>query len=190
MRKIIVKILNFIFNRGNKHPYLVEIGVHSYPDNHWGGINEYGIFSSLKSLLGEERVKRRTKVDPRDCWELESVFYMWLYEHLCQLLNDTIVNLEFRTFEHNGKTYTEGEYIKYLRDLCKQMILFDELEGCPELEIDEESWESDSHTIKWKNSEEELALHTKKMEENFKKNEATRKELCEVFCDLLPHLWW
>lgn len=191
MRRIIGKILNFIFNSGHNHPYLEEIGCHSYPDNHWGGIDGYKPFACLSNLFKQRRKKRKTKVDPRDCWGLDDTFYGWLYEHLCQYVNDTNANLTFHKFEHNGITYTEGEYIDYLKELCVKMINYDEFEGCPELDWDYiHDEKNNAGTIKWKNSQEELDLHRKIWTENAKRHDAMRKELCNVFCDLLPYLWW
>ena len=193
MGKITGKILDFIFNSGHKHPYLEDIGCHAYPDNHWGGINGYKPFSCLRTMIRQRRKARKTKVDPRDCWDLDDAFYCWLYEHLCQLLADTNTDLTWRTFEHNGKTYTEGEYIEYLKDLCKQMILFDEFEGCPDLDwelVNSKENDKGYSTVEWKNTQEELELHNRIWRENYEKQEAMRKELCDVFCELLPHLWW
>ena len=191
MKKLIAKILNFLFNHGNKHPYLEEIGIHSYPANHFGGIQFPKPFATLCNLRKQKRIKKKTKVDPRDCWELEGSFYMWLYEHLTQYLKDTenFINLEYHTFEHNRKTYTQKAYIEYLQNLCKQMLMFDEFKDCPELSFNIES-EEDDGTVKWNNSEEELKLHGEIWKKNIENNNSMRKELCTVWCDLLPYMWW
>ena len=71
------------------------------------------------------------------------------------------------------------------------MINYDEFEGCPELDWDYiHDEKNNAGTIKWKNSQEELDLHRKIWTENAKRHDAMRKELCNVFCDLLPYLWW
>lgn len=190
MRKIIGKILNFIFNSGHKHPYLEEIGCTSYPENHFGGIDGYKPFASLSNCLKQRRTKRRTKVDPRDVWDLDSYFFQWLYEHLCQLLEDTNADLTWKTYEHNGKTYTEGEYIEYLKDLCKQIILFDTFKDCPNLDWEYLNGNGEGGTIKWKNSQKELEKFREQENRNIEDLRALEKEVFDVFYELLHALWW
>ena len=172
-----------------RHKWLEEAGINSYPDNHWGGIIS---FRDLKNLLRSKRKKRKTGVDPRDCWDLDSTFYLWLYEHLCQLLNDTNADLTWRKYTHNEKEYTEEEYIEYLKKLCLDMINFDEFEDCPDLKwhTEQDPDYKGSRILKFDNSEEELEKHRNQCKKNYERMESLRKELCDVFCELLPALWW
>lgn len=182
--KPIKKFFTWLFCK--KNPYLEEIGVTSYPRNHFGGPDN---FKQISSCIRNNRIARKTGVDPRDCWELDTTFFEWLYCNLKQLLKDTNCDLSYRKFKHNGQTYTEGEYIRYLQKLCVEMITFDEFAGCPDLEYHTEKVEGGS-TLVCDSSKEDQELLLKKHEENFKKNEDLRKELCDVFCELLPYLWW
>ena len=189
MTRRLPKFLSKIFTKlfaNEKQPYLTEIGVDSWPGNHWGGVDFFG---SISSAIRAKRKKRKYGVDPRNAWELDDAFYRWLYVNLCQLLKDTNADLSYRTFEHNGQTYTEEEYIRYLQRLCVEMMTFDEFAGCPDLEYHTEKVEGGC-TLVCDSSEEDQELLLKKHRENFEKNEDLRKELCDVFCELLPYLWW
>jgi hypothetical protein len=184
--KPIRKILTKTFCK--KTPYLDEIGVDSYPRNNFGGINK---FSELFSYLKKNRIARKTGVDPRDCWDMDTSFFQWLYCNCKQLLKDTNCDLTWRSYEHNGKTYTEGEYIEYLIDLCKQVLLFDEFKDCPKLDWDtEEDEDSLGRKVKWLNSEEELEKFREQTTKNGEELTALEKETFDVFYELLHALWW
>ena len=173
-----------------KVPYLDEIGVDCYSRNHFGGIDSWG---SLQNCIKQNRRTRKLGIDPRDCWDLDTSFFQWLYCELTQLLEDTNCDLTYRSYEHNGKTYTEGDYIEYLRDLCKQILLFDEFKDCPELDWDiVNAKEGDERysTIEWKNSQEEWEKFHAKNLENIKECNALEKEVFDVFYELLHALWW
>lgn len=179
-------ILTKLFCHKNK--YLEEIGVKDYTLNHFGGIDTWG---SLKCALKANKQRKKNGVDPRDCWSLDTAFFEWLYCNLKQLLKDTNCDLTWRSYEHNGKTYTEGEYIEYLIDLCKQVILFDEFKDCPDLDWEIERKEDEGYsTVKWKNSEEELQRHTEQTKKNHEELTALEKEVFDVFYELLHALWW
>ena len=189
--KAISKVFNLLFNSKHKHLYLEEIGCSSYPDNLWGGIDPCRPFACLRGMLRYRRRARKTGVNPATCWELDTAFYQWLYENLTQLLHDTNCDLTACKFVHNDKTYTEGEYIDYLRDLCVKMINYDELKGCPELNWDISTTQDNGlKEVRWKNSPEELKLHAKIWKQNIQRHNETREEICAVFCELLSHLWW
>lgn len=162
----------------------------SYPSNYFGGINN---LRDLRNHLKYRRIERRTGVDPRTCWVLESAFFDWLYCNCKRLLKDTNADLTWRKYEHKGKTYTEGEYIEYLIDLCKQVILFDEFKNCPEIE-----WETKKvidpdtgyTTVDFIDSEEESDAFREQVKRNGEELRALEKEVLDVFYDLLPSLWW
>ena len=61
--------------------------------------------------------------DERETWNLNSTFYAWLYEHL-QMYKERagkMVNLEYHTFEYEGKTYTQLEMID---QICEMIEFF------------------------------------------------------------------
>ena len=180
------KILTKLFCR--KTPYLEEIGVQNYSRNNCGGI---GNFHELFSHWRNNRIARKTGVDPRDCWDMDTTFFQWLYCNCKQLLKDTNCDLTWRSYEHNGKTYTEGEYIEYLIDLCKQIMLFDEFKDCPKLDWDTEEDENNlGRKVKWLNSEEELDSFREQTKKNGLELQALEKETFDVFYELLHALWW
>ena len=182
------KILTKLFCR--KTPYLDEIGVENYSRNNCGGINN---FHELFSHWRNNRIYRKTGVDPRDCWDLDTSFFQWLYCNCKQLLKDTNCDLTYRTYEHNGKTYTEGEYIEYLIDLCKQVMLFDEFKDCPDIDWETEKVtdpETGYTTVKFLNSEEELEKFRNQTKLNGLILQKLEKETFDVFYELLHALWW
>lgn len=175
-KKILYKICKV-----DEQKWLTEAGIKEWPGNHWGDIRS---FEDLRSCKRYYRIKKKTGVDPRDCYDLSMSLYLWLYSHLCQLVNDTNCDLTAYTFKHNGKTYTEGEYIEYLKELLLKLINFDEFEGCPDLIWDDlknetsESLEEDKKEFMdiWK--------------KNHEKIEIVRREMFDVLYELLPRLWW
>lgn len=191
MRKFFSKILNLLFNRYNKHLYLEKAGISAYPENHWGGIDSYKPVACLRNLWRSKKEKRKTGVDPRDCWDLDTTFYLWLYEHLCQLLKDTNADLTWQKFQHNDKEYTEEEYIEYLKKLLLDIINFDEYKNCPKFPPDEYRENDDGTTTVICTASEELKEEFRNTcAKNNKECEELRKEICDVFYELLPALWW
>ena len=59
--------------------------------------------------------------DERETWNLGTCFYAWLYEHLKMYLDKAskIVNLDYYTFEYNGKTYTQREMIEQICEIIE-----------------------------------------------------------------------
>lgn len=60
----------------------------------------------------------------RECWNLDNSFVKWLHEHLVIYLHDAsrIVDLDYHTFEHRGKTYTQKQLIEMLIRLTNEFI--------------------------------------------------------------------
>lgn len=151
-----------------KHKYLEEIGLKYYPDNHFG-------ITSIKEFfrhIGYKVKKRKTGVDPRDCWALDSTFYGWLYEHLCQFKKDAgeIVDLEYEKFQFEEKEYTLIALINYLIDLLKEIIFFE-----------------DNYLDKTLN---DLSSPDNHFDEYLAKYNALRKKICDIWCLILPCMWW
>lgn len=172
-----------------KHYYLDKAKIKSYPDKNFDGSFN---FKDMRRACKQRRRARKYGFDPRDCYDLDTTFYLWLYEHLCCLLDDTTTDLTYVKFNRNNKEYTEGEYIQYLKQLCLNMIEFDEFKGCPELKMhsvpDEER--PGYSTMVLDNSSDEMKLYYKTFNENVEEQKALRKEICDVFYELLPCLWW
>ena len=181
-------ILTKLFCR--KVPYLEEIGVKNYSRNHFGGIDNWG---SLTNCIKQNRRARKLGIDPRDCWDMDSSFFEWLYCHLAQLLKDTNCDLTRRKYEHEGKTYTEGEYIEYLMDLCKKIMLFDEFKDCPDLDweiVNAKEGDERYSTVEWNNSQEDWEKFHKQTILNALELHTLEKEAFDVFYELLHSLWW
>ncbi len=159
-----------------RHYWLEKAGIHGYPENNWG---ERGFLRGLKRSWRAWRTRRRTGVDPRDCYSMDIAFYQWLYEHLCQLVHDAenICDINYHRFLHDGKEYSEKEYIEYLKALLLRIMNFD---SDPESKDCSLEGEDDCCRVRYLN---ELERNT----ENFN---ILRKEMLEVFSDLLPFLWW
>lgn len=178
--KVFKKILAKL-SGGDRQKWLEEAGVTCWPGNNWDDVNS---FKALRHSWRCLRTRKKTGVDPRDCYSMDISLYQWLYTHLCQLEHDTNCDLEAHKFEHNGKTYTEGEYIAYLKSLLLKLMKFDEFDGCPDLK-----WaDGDGSTVE--SSEEEKREFMDVWTKNYEKAESLRHEMFNVLYELLPHLWW
>lgn len=178
------RLFNKVYCKKNK--YLEEAGITSYPSNHWGGISSFKALLSSKKYLRE---MRKTGVDPRECWDMETCLYGWVYSNLCQLLKDTNADLSCREFTFREKTYTEEDFINHLKDLCLELLRFDEFEGCPDLYSFQENDKGDLILVDnptEENKEKFMEAYIK----NGERYESLRKEFCDVLYELLPHLWW
>lgn len=83
--------------------YLDDIGVKDHPDTWCEDSDER-----------QERWKKQREMygfDDRETWNLDFVFYLWLYERLKMFLDVTIIDLDFPRFEYNGKEYTQRQMI-------------------------------------------------------------------------------
>ena len=84
--------------------YLEDIGFNNTPDTFNAGANDER----------EEKWKNEREVfgfDERETWNLDSTFYIWLYERLKMYLDVTIVDLDYHKFDYNGKEYTQRQMI-------------------------------------------------------------------------------
>jgi hypothetical protein len=109
-----------------KNKYLDDLGLK---------ITDYGTnFISDDDERSEDWKKQREEYgfDSRECWCLNVKLIEWLYSHLMMYLEDasTVVDLSYYKFEHNDKTYTQEEAIKYIIEKLKRYLV----------EIDEASW--------------------------------------------------
>lgn len=99
-----------------RHKYLEEQGFTSYADNDWGNDTKHPIKNIFRKIKFYFR-KRKTGVDPRSCYDLDTETMLWIYEHICQFIDDadTTVDLDFKKFDFEGKTYTLKEMLNLLK---------------------------------------------------------------------------
>ena len=68
--------------------------------------------------------RRKYGFDSRETWSLNTVFYIWLYEHLMMYKEKAseIVDLTWHKFEYKGETLTQIECIDRMIEGCKVYI--------------------------------------------------------------------
>lgn len=95
-----------------KHKYLEEAGWSSYAENNWK--HGCSLWRRIKFFFK----KRKTGVDPRSCWSLDTEMMLWLYEHICQYIDDadSVVDLDYHKFEYEGEEYTQKELLLKLKE--------------------------------------------------------------------------
>jgi len=108
------------------HKYLDDIGVTDTPWN-WRKEDSFR-WRHERQVYG---------FDGRECWGLDSTFYLWLYEHLMKYLEDAepVVDLTWNKFKYNGKTYSQRELIDMMLERLKVWFTDDDFN-----EFDEESY--------------------------------------------------
>ena len=88
--------------------YLDELGIkfEDTPQGYCIGKND-----DRESKWAEER--ETYGFDQRETWSLDHNFSMWIYERLMMYLEvaDKYINLDYHTFEYEGKTLTQRECI-------------------------------------------------------------------------------
>lgn len=87
------------------HKYLEELETYQGP--YWGLVND-----NRESQWVKE--KETYGFDSTETWNLDSSFYLWLYEHLRMYMDKAseIVNLHFHTFWFKGHAYYQDELIE------------------------------------------------------------------------------
>ena len=87
------------------HKYLEELEQY-YPVDTWGGEDDDRRFA----WAGEREVYG---FDSRETWDLDHVFYLWLYEHLrmYQEKASEIVDLHYHKFTFKGEEFYQDELI-------------------------------------------------------------------------------
>ena len=87
------------------HKYLDDIGYKEYPENYTDDQDERrGQWEEERKIYG---------FDSRDTWSLDNAYYCWMFEHLRMFIDkaDGVINLDYHTFDYNGKKYTQKEMI-------------------------------------------------------------------------------
>lgn len=77
-----------------------------------------------------KKTEEETGVYSPEGWDLDSVFIDWVYCHVYVFKEEggRIVNLEYHTFEFEGKIITQLEGIDLLLDICKDLFKLDDLD--------------------------------------------------------------
>ena len=102
----------------SRHKYFDEIEGDKYEHPaRWCSPND-----PRSSQWYEER--RKYGFDSRETWSLNTVFYIWLYEHLMMYKEKAseIVDLTWHKFEYKGETLTQIECIDRMIEGCKVYI--------------------------------------------------------------------
>ena len=95
------------------HKYLDDIGVTKDKNLWWFDDDQYPNDARI------ERWKKEREVygfDNRETWDLQTTFYLWLYERLMSYVDfaSSVVNLSYHTFEYHGQKYTQIELINMM----------------------------------------------------------------------------
>ena len=99
--------------------YLKEIGIN---EEYWPET----VYTSAKSEVRDFREKEYNKyydkvgVNPAETWNLSTTTLMWLYERLVEYRKQTLgaIDLDFHSFEIDGKEYTQNELLNDLIDMA------------------------------------------------------------------------
>lgn len=107
--------------------YLKEIGIN---EEYWPET----VYTSAKSKVRDFREKEyssyydRVGVNPAETWNLSTTTLMWLYERLVEYRKQTlgVIDLDFRSFEIDGKEYTQNELLNDLIDMAECILCLPE----------------------------------------------------------------
>ena len=75
--------------------------------------------------------------DSRECWNLDSTFIQWLYSHLMMYFKDAAIDLNYHTFEFDGKEYIQKEAIEFILERLKNNLVYNYTDDKYNLNIDE-----------------------------------------------------
>lgn len=89
-------------------------------------VQHFTEYCLLNDKRSETWFKERRKygLDSRETWNLDSTFYIWLYEHLMMYKEkaENIIDLNYYFFEYNGETLTQSQCIDRMIEGCKLFI--------------------------------------------------------------------
>ena len=96
---------------------------HNYLNNLYEGMDAYECKCSPNDRRQSQWAAERQTYgfDERETWNLYETFYAWLYEHLKMYKERAgkVVDLEYHTFEYEGKTYTQLELIDQICEIIE-----------------------------------------------------------------------
>lgn len=99
----------------NGHKYLEEIvDLKKTTYDNYRDTGRYKIWEEQREVYS---------FDEREVWNLDSTFFCWLYERLMMYKEKACINLNFHTFEIDGKTLTQKECIDKMIENCKTIII-------------------------------------------------------------------
>ncbi len=98
--------------------YLDDIGITKGREHWWFDDDEYPDDERVAKWAKEREIYG---FDDRETWDLQTTFYLWLYERLMKYKESAskIINLNFHTFEYRGKKLTQENLIDLLIGLLK-----------------------------------------------------------------------
>lgn len=107
--------------------YLKEIGIN---EEYWPET----VYTSAKSKVRDFREKEynsyynKIGVNPAETWNLSTTTLMWLYERLVEYRKQTlgVIDLDFHSFEIDGKEYTQNELLNDLIDMAECILCLPE----------------------------------------------------------------
>ena len=113
-----------------QHRYLTDNGLPTIDPNKMLGFkfnfrSPIRSFKEWKRVLRYKRIERTKGFNPANTWCMESYFLLSLYEMIEAYLEnaDTTVDLDYHTFEYEGKTYTQLDLIKLLKEEIKSLFI-------------------------------------------------------------------
>lgn len=156
----------------NKHKYLEEIGEKHFAERTITDIYDrrYTLthpFKIIKEVISSKRNYRKSLkkygFNIKETWSLDASFYFWLYERLRGYLDvaSDVVDLSYYKFNYGGEQHTQESLIRLLVSKLETMIKLHNEAG----------------------SKLGLGVHLMNEEELI-------KEICDIWCILLPVMWW
>ena len=154
--------------------YLKEIGIN---EDHWPET----VYTSAKSEVRDFREKEYKKyyeevgVNPADTWNLSTTAMMWLYERLVEYRKQTKgrINLEFHTFEIDGKEYTQKQLLDDLIEIAECILCEPE-----NIVIESEVWNRLVNNKYWH----------ERSNDNFMNY--LEKRFWKIWSIVFPAMWW
>ncbi len=126
----------------SNHKYLQELNLSK--DNLW--MYDDSQYPDDKRIPVWEKEREEYGFDSRETWDLRFAFYLWLYERLRMYLDRSskIINLDYYTFEHKGKEYTQRtlveDILQHIRFFFSEEFNDGNLEHCNYVREIEELW--------------------------------------------------
>lgn len=159
--------------------YLKEIGIN---EEYWPET----VYTSAKSEVRDFREKEYNKyydkvgVNPAETWNLSTTTLMWLYERLIEYRKyaSKAIDLEFHTFEIDGKEYTQRQLIDDLIDIAECILCLPE--------------NIKKNSRVWKRlSKNKYVIECNKLEEySLKDLNDLEERFWKIWLIVFPAMWW
>lgn len=104
-----------------KNKYLEELGLKK---------GEYGLYDPEKNDKRKKKWKKQRKkfgFDERETWNLNDTMVEWMYSHLMMYteIGGKTVDLNYHTFDFNGRMFSELEAIEFIKEKCRRYLTFE-----------------------------------------------------------------